>query len=113
MMHHSCTPAVQSVFMETDLMNVRRWLFEDFKSRVALLVPPLLQGNPTMGACDLMAAIEIAESPRPLKPHYKAYLLDQFLVTRWAGETPPAPTHVRRRPKNPVSPKQRRIMVPV
>lgn len=96
--------------METDLVNIRRWLFEDFKARAALLVPPLLKANPEMGAFDLMAAIEASEAPLPLGPERKAFLLDQYLVERWAGEAPAAvPT--RRRPRNPISPKTRKVAV--
>lgn len=89
--------------METDLTNVRRWAFEDFKARAALLVPPLLAANPEMGAFDLMAAVEASEAPLPLGPDRKAFLLDQYLVARWAGEAPPAPTPIlrQRRPRKP------------
>lgn len=97
--------------METDLTNVRRWLFEDFKVRCARLVPELLEAHSEMDAFELMAAVEAAEAPVPLGAERKAYLLDQYLVARWAGETGPAPAPVRRRPRKPVSPASRRTPV--
>ena len=81
--------------METDLIAVRRWLFEDFKARVAPLVPPLLTQNPDMEAFELMAAIEAAEAPRPLRPDHKAFVLDQYIQVKWVA--PPAETPVRTR----------------
>ncbi len=111
-MHYQCTHPVETASMETDLTNVRRWLFEDFKARCSLFIPTLLEANPEMGAFDLMAAVEAAETPLPLGPDRRAYLLDQYLVARWAGETGPAPAPVRRRPRKPVSPATRRT-VPV
>jgi len=95
--------------METDLIHVRRWLFQDFKARVSLLIPPLLKGNPEMRAFDLIAAVEILEAPLPLGPERKAFLLDQYLVHRWAGETPTTPVLPRRRPRNPVSPRSTKV----
>lgn len=91
--------------METDLIPIRRWLFEDFKARVSLLIPPLLTGNPKMRAFDLITAIEAIEAPLPVGPERKAFLLDQYLVNRWAGETPAEPSPPRRKPRNPVSPR--------
>ena len=94
--------------METDLIAVRRWLFEDFKVRVALLVPPLLTHNPGMEAFDLMAAIEAAEAPRPLRPDHKAFILDQYIQAKWVAPTADVPVRSRRsgtnlrRPRNPV-----------
>ena len=79
--------------METDLINVRRWLLEDFKARVAPRVPVLLAQHPSMEAFDLMAAIELLEAPRPLRPEHKAFLLDQYLQERWAA---PAEAPMRR-----------------
>jgi len=99
--------------METDLLNFRRWLFEDFKVRVSLLVPPLLEANPEMEAFDLMAAIEAAEAPIPLGPDRKAFLLDQYIVTRWAGGSDPSPlAQGCRHPRKPKVPRSRRVRVP-
>ena len=90
--------------METDLNNIRRWLFEDFKARVAVLIPPILEQNPAMEAFDLMAAIEVSESPRPLRPDHKAFILDQYIQARWiikpSGVTPFHVRHRIRRAKN-------------
>jgi len=71
--------------METDLIHIRRWLLEDFKVRVALLIPPLLEQNPWMEAFDLMAAIRVAEAPRPLRPEHQAFILDQYIQVRWTS----------------------------
>jgi len=103
-MHHQCISQGHSGSMETDLTKIRQWLFEDFKARVALLVPPLLEQNPDMEAFDLMAAIEAAEAPRPLRPDHKAFVLDQYIQARWvADQAGPRPL-VRRLPRrrNPV-----------
>jgi len=87
--------------METDLTKIRQWLFEDFKARVALLVPPLLEQDPTMEAFDLMAAVETAEAPRPMGPSHKAFILDQYIQAKWVvGQTSP-PASTRRLPRRP------------
>ena len=85
--------------MESDIVHFRRWLAEDFRARTAAAIPGLLNQNPGWEAFDLMAAIEASETLRPLRPDQKAFVLDQYILVRWAA-SPPAPIrrpHHRRR----------------
>ena len=86
-MHHPCIASCHSDSMENDLLQIRRWLLQDFKARASTLVPVLLAQNPTMEAFDLMAAVEATETMRPLRPEYKAFVLDQYLQVRWTANT--------------------------
>ena len=77
--------------METDLIHIRRWLLEDFKERVAGMLPGLLTQNPRWEAFDLLAAVEASEAPRPLRSEHRAFVLDLYIQARWPAPANTAP----------------------
>lgn len=97
--------------MEADLVHFRRWQFEDFQARAATLIPPLLEANAAMSALDLMAALEEIEAPVPLGPDRRAWVLDQYLVTKLVTST--APDRVPARPRRPLRRPARATAAPV